>query len=84
MVRPGAALSLTNARMTADRLTGHSAVLGDCELPADKIRELILGGYGQRDATRAYADWRPINTIEPVFPGGASADDPSAEGGGGK
>ncbi|MFT5466204.1 MAG: thiol-disulfide isomerase/thioredoxin [Verrucomicrobiales bacterium] len=69
----GSAIRLTPRSLDEQLLIGRSPSLGDCQLPAEAIRQIQLGNFKPVPDQQIYANWKQI---QPRFP-----EIPEAEGG---
>lgn len=67
-LRDGGRISIAVDRFDADRLIGHSPLLGTCEIPMDRIHIMRFKNPGVTPAMLAYRGWRLEHAQEPVLP----------------
>ncbi len=74
-LRDGGRIALAVDKFEADKLTGHSPLLGSCEIPLDRIHIVRFKSPGPTPALLAYQNWRLEPAPEPVLPesGGQSS-----------
>ncbi len=74
-LRDGGRIALAVDRFDADRLVGHTPLLGNCEIPLDRIHIMRFKNPGSTPAMLAYQNWRLQHAPEPVLPetGGQSS-----------
>ncbi|MSR58160.1 MAG: TlpA family protein disulfide reductase [Planctomycetaceae bacterium] len=64
----GVRLTFIADRLVGNVLSGKSDVLGDCQVPLDKVEQLIVGGAIEQAASRlAYQQWKLQHAVDPAF-----------------
>lgn len=63
----GYTLTITPEKMRDGQLIGSSAILSDCSIPAQSIRDLFLGAPEGRAEILSYVHWIPTHAPEPKW-----------------